>query len=620
LFSIAAFYIGSFGFMPRAVFLSYASQDADMAKTICDALRAAGIEVWFDQSELVGGDAWDKSIREQIAECSLFIPLLSAITQARREAYFRLEWKLADERTHLMAEGTPFIVPVSLDHTNDKGALVPKSFLSVQWTKLPGGVVNEAFVERIGRLLGTPETSGSFAKTPPSSTVTSSRESPKANRWPLWLGVGALIAAALGAGIAMHPRAGGVAEHLDAPKATESRELARKALQLIVSTPEPIRTNLDVATTYCRRAVEIDPTDPEVLAASSEVDTWYLAERFDSSSARGESARTKANQAVAIEPMSFEARYARALFLVMGEGFDTLPAFAGPAEKQLRDLLSERPGEPRVLLTLGHYLRFDHRIDESIRVLEQLAQNPDPKWKASAYNAIAWGLGLNGRYDESLDAAAKSLAAMPFFANVSIGVQYAVRWGGDMDLAKRFMKEIPPAEQMEDYSESCALLVAYWDRDGKQMLKILNSIPSEWLASMAFQGPKGLWEGKAEMMIGNPEAARLCWNGALKMVDERIATDPTSANLLANKARLLASLDRDEEANQTMNLARQLGSNEWLPSLLNPNEVIAELRKDKSSWAVLKLDPDLDFIRPNPKFQELLLEAEKDPLRSRHAK
>ena len=41
-----------------AVFLSYASQDAEAAKRICEALRAAGAEVWFDQSELVGGDQW----------------------------------------------------------------------------------------------------------------------------------------------------------------------------------------------------------------------------------------------------------------------------------------------------------------------------------------------------------------------------------------------------------------------------------------------------------------------------------------------------------------------------------------------------------------------------------
>jgi hypothetical protein len=58
----------------QAVFLSYASQDAAAAARICDGLRAAGIEVWFDQNELGGGDAWDAKIRKQIAECALFVP------------------------------------------------------------------------------------------------------------------------------------------------------------------------------------------------------------------------------------------------------------------------------------------------------------------------------------------------------------------------------------------------------------------------------------------------------------------------------------------------------------------------------------------------------------------
>ena len=61
----------------RAVFLSYASQDAEAAQKICEALRAAGIEVWFDQSELRGGDAWDQSIRKQIKTCALFVPVIS---------------------------------------------------------------------------------------------------------------------------------------------------------------------------------------------------------------------------------------------------------------------------------------------------------------------------------------------------------------------------------------------------------------------------------------------------------------------------------------------------------------------------------------------------------------
>src|SRR5471032_900863 len=140
----------------QAVFLSYASQDAEAAKRICEALRAGGVEVWFDQNELVGGDAWDAKIRGQIGSCALFVPLISANTQARQEGYFRLEWKLAEDRSHLMAKGKAFIVPVSVDGTSERGALVPDAFTAVQWTKLPGGETSPGFVARVQKLLGWP--------------------------------------------------------------------------------------------------------------------------------------------------------------------------------------------------------------------------------------------------------------------------------------------------------------------------------------------------------------------------------------------------------------------------------------------------------------------------------
>ena len=137
----------------HAVFLSYASQDAQAAQRICEALQAAGIEVWFDQSELRGGDAWDTSIRKQIKTCALFLPVISHTTHDRDEGYFRLEWKLAVDRSHLMASDRPFLLPVVIDDTRDDDERVPERFREVQWTRLPGGVTPAAFVERVRGLL-----------------------------------------------------------------------------------------------------------------------------------------------------------------------------------------------------------------------------------------------------------------------------------------------------------------------------------------------------------------------------------------------------------------------------------------------------------------------------------
>ncbi len=137
----------------NAVFLSYASQDADAARRIGETLRAAGVEVWLDTSELRGGDAWDASIRTQIKACALFMPIISANTRARAEGYFRLEWKLAVDRSHLMAAEKPFLLPVAIDDTRDTDALVPDKFRDVQWTYLRAGEVPANFVERVARLL-----------------------------------------------------------------------------------------------------------------------------------------------------------------------------------------------------------------------------------------------------------------------------------------------------------------------------------------------------------------------------------------------------------------------------------------------------------------------------------
>ena len=137
----------------HAVFLSYASQDAQAAKRLCEALRSAGVEVWFDQSELRGGDAWDQRIRREIRDCALFIPVISANTASRHEGYFRLEWSLADQRTYMIARSHAFVVPVCIDATSASIAETPESFQRVQWTRLPGGETPPAFVERIRRLL-----------------------------------------------------------------------------------------------------------------------------------------------------------------------------------------------------------------------------------------------------------------------------------------------------------------------------------------------------------------------------------------------------------------------------------------------------------------------------------
>jgi len=176
----------------KAVFLSYASQDAEAAQRLCNVLRADGIEVWFDQSELRGGDAWDQKIRREIHDCALFIPVISANTASRHEGYFRLEWDLADQRTHMLARNRAFIVPVCLDATPDAGADVPESFQRVQWTRFPGGETPPEFAKRIEQLLSGEVRPSTTAARGPSGVA--SRRTSRGT----WLAVAVVIAAAAG--------------------------------------------------------------------------------------------------------------------------------------------------------------------------------------------------------------------------------------------------------------------------------------------------------------------------------------------------------------------------------------------------------------------------------------
>ena len=158
-----------------SVFLSYASGDRSAAQTLKQALATFGLDVWYDESGLDGGDAWDQKIRRQIRECDFFMPLISAQTEARPEGYFRREWRLAVERTFDMADDHPFLLPVVIDDTTQDGARVPEKFLAVHWLRVPAGRPTPALEALCRRLLSGQPGAEPAKKTPNQPAATRSR-------------------------------------------------------------------------------------------------------------------------------------------------------------------------------------------------------------------------------------------------------------------------------------------------------------------------------------------------------------------------------------------------------------------------------------------------------------
>ena len=55
------------------------------------------------------------------------------------EGYFRLEWKLAVDRSHRMAPDQAFLLPVAIDDTSQADKRIPDRFRELHWTRLLGG-------------------------------------------------------------------------------------------------------------------------------------------------------------------------------------------------------------------------------------------------------------------------------------------------------------------------------------------------------------------------------------------------------------------------------------------------------------------------------------------------
>ena len=617
---------------PRPVFLSYASQDAEAVERIAVALRAAGVEVWFDQNELTGGDAWDAKIRGQIKSCVLFVPVISAATQARREGYFRLEWKLAAQRTHTMADGTPFLLPVVIDATKDGEALVPEEFRAVQWTRLPGGqtAAVEKFGARVKQLLSGPGSTSDPATSVPAQNVSPERQTtpPKSSHpwlWTVALGAAGLIAVAL-----WHrwreaaptpesaPKAAIGVTAATAKPASETQRLIAKVWTLL-NKPGMSRAELDAADALCKHATTLDPADADAWAAWARTDTFFIHHSFDASATRREAAREHAARAMQLAPSSFEARLAQAAYWADGVPALSAKPAKSDATRLLRELLSERPDEPRTLFLLAHFLPEKKR-DE---MFEQLAKNPG--FTALALNDLAWMLIFDAKFRESEAVLERSLAAHAYWDNLGLKVFLSLYWHGDLDLAKESLEKFPAADAQEDWGINLAVQISALRGDFSDGLAVLDRTPRDWIASNFFEGPKVLLSAGLRRLGGQNELARRDYQRALALLESRLAADPNNFDFLQEKAEVLYHLGERVEAEKCYRLLKESGQNPLpdVQALFEPDAAISSLEKNRSifsSAASLRLVPAYAPLRNQPRFIALLAQAEADPAKSPKAR
>ena len=132
---------------PESVFISFRSEDRDTARTIAARFREAGIDVWFDETDLEPGDRYKEKIANHIFKCFAFVPLISqfSISSDSKPWFYRFEWKRAIEAAEYRFNTLKFILPLLVDDTSPKDEAIPAEFREVQISKLEklDGLVND---------------------------------------------------------------------------------------------------------------------------------------------------------------------------------------------------------------------------------------------------------------------------------------------------------------------------------------------------------------------------------------------------------------------------------------------------------------------------------------------
>jgi len=604
----------------KAVFLSYASQDAAEAKRIADALRAAGVEVWFDQNELVGGDAWDAKIRKQIAECALFVPVISANTQARLEGYFRLEWKIAAQRTHTMADERVFLLPVVLDDTRDTDAKVPVEFKAVQWTRLPGGPATGAFGERVKKILATGAdvvgvSPPRAAAADPAATV----RLPDRRRYA-WVAVGIVFALIY----AVRPLWREKEDGKVMPKAqagqsaalSEAQKLERQARALVDVEPLAVRETFRTAYQLCEKAAALSPGEAEVWATMARANVMLIGLYQEGGTERAAAARSQAEKALSLAPDSVEAGLAMAAVELELLAVDPLAVRA-----RLEALLRQAPGDHRIPLLLAQTEDGDTVTATAFRWLAQAEAIPAGKAAAALRQAwIFWGAN---RLRECLEAVDRSLAAQPLSEAYHLKLML-LKTMGETEAAQAWLKRIPSVVLREDRAAMIAYETLYFARKPEEALRVLQALPREVLEEGRFFDVRALLAAEALLMAGKNNAAQVELRAALKVIDERLATNPRHGRLWHAKGRAQNYLGDRAGAERSFATAAELGG---LREIELAAQAILMGRTDDTlalidrtlnrqltrwpSWLhYFKLHPVFDPLRANPRYQQLLARAE----------
>jgi len=367
-----------------------------------------------------------------------------------------------------------------------------------------------------------------------------------------------------------------------------------------------------------QRALELDPKFALAAAQLSRLESW-IYRTHDPAEPRREKARSLAERAIQLQPDCAEGHLALGFSYYYGDrDYENAMKEFAIAQRGL-------PNDAEVYLAIGAIQRRQGKWKESNANLEKAASlSPNDPWPlqnlAFNYEALRDFEAANRTIDKALKLNPDSLSLRSIKAKLAIGEK------GSFEIARRLLANLTP-EQAKSHLTSQAVQMLLLERKFAEAQRAAESVNDAVLTKEpeALAG-KYMVIGIAKKLQGDEAGARESFLESRRLAEKYVNDAPKEAERHAKLAVILAWLEEKEAA-----IAAGKRATELLPedvdafdgpmiteSLAEVYAIVGEHDKaielldhllSKPSFvtvASLKVLPMWDWLRHNPRFDELL--------------
>jgi TolB-like protein/class 3 adenylate cyclase/Flp pilus assembly protein TadD len=385
-----------------------------------------------------------------------------------------------------------------------------------------------------------------------------------------------------------------------------------------VSDPIHAREKLPQAARLLDQAVTHDPQFLLAWCLLSKTHGALYKQGYDHTPARLNLANVAVQTALRLEPNAGETHLALASYYYYGlRDFESV-------RKELAIARRTLPNNPEIFEYAGFMDRREGRWEEATHNLEE-ALELDPR-NLFLLQQLALTYPSQRRYREETQIWDRMLTIVPGDPLTRVSrAQVAFHWKADLKpyietlnalLAEN--RSVGPDVDLPSY--------AVCERNALSAERSLKNYPSNGAINNGVNVPRAYWEGVVARAEGNAAAARAAFLAARDEVAKSVDNHPDFAAALSLLGVIDAGLDRKQEALREGRRACELlpvskdavdgvvfATNlaqiyAWIGEKDLAIEQIAAVERvpNRLSYGVLKLDPDWDSLRGDPRFEKIV--------------